>query len=101
MGGSRRVPAGPEGLRVLRPALYRLEPEQYDKCIRLLGFPSVAVACSALVAVQRRLQRGLREAVGRYAPKSAVDNEIRALREILSHEISIDWPTADRVGALL
>ena len=71
-------------LRILRPALNGAEPQPYDKCIRSLGFPSVAIACNALVTVQRRLHRAVRDAIQKYVPQSDVENEISALRQILA-----------------
>jgi hypothetical protein len=70
-------------LRVLRPALDGVEPETYHRCVQPLGFTSVAAACNALVTVQRRLHRALREAIRVYESQSAVEDEIRDLRRIL------------------
>ena len=71
-------------LRILIPALNDAEPQPYETCIKSLGFTSVAMACNALVTVQRRLHRALRSVVRDYEPRSNIEDEIAALREILA-----------------
>lgn len=65
--------------RVVRPAVTRAEAESYAACLERLGFASVQQACNALVTVNRRLQKALREVVGLYVDAGQVESEIKAL----------------------
>ena len=71
-------------LRVLGPALDGSEPLQYAECIERLGFPSVAVACNALVTVQRRLRAALRATVAKYTHPEEIEDELVSLRRVIS-----------------
>jgi len=68
--------------RVVRPAVTGDKVEPYAACLERLGFASVQQACNALVTVNRRLQKALREVVGGYVEADRVESEIRALAEL-------------------
>jgi len=68
--------------RVVRPAVTLADAESYAACLERLGFASVQQASNALVTVNRRLQKALREVVGGYVEAAEVESEIRALAEL-------------------
>ncbi len=67
--------------RVVTPAMTGADAQSYADCLKQLGFVSVQQACNALVTVNRRLQKALREVVGGYVDADKVESEIRALAE--------------------
>jgi DNA-directed RNA polymerase specialized sigma24 family protein len=71
-------------VRVLHPALDGSRPAPYAECIEKLSFPSVAVACNALITVQRRLRAALRATIADYTPAEEIEDELNSLRRVFS-----------------
>ncbi len=71
--------------RVLGPAIEGTPPPDYTTLVAQFGFRSPAQASNVLVTGKRMFERALRAVIAEYAEGAAdVDEEIRALREILS-----------------
>jgi RNA polymerase sigma-70 factor (ECF subfamily) len=75
--------------RVLDPAITGTKPPEYISMLEELGFTSATVAANALQTVQRRVRRVAEQIVAEYELSSGdVENELRALRGILSRSSS-------------